>query len=67
MDKKHQEAVRRYDAANTKPVFLKLNVKTDADVLQKLEEVGNKQGYIKALVRKDIGNDKQLQPDELEG
>lgn len=44
----------KYDRANTTSVFLKLNLKTDADILKKLEESGNKQGYIKALIRADI-------------
>lgn len=44
----------RYDAANTVQVTLKLNIKTDADILQKLASVPNKQGYIKALIRQDI-------------
>ena len=48
---KAQEA---YDKANTVQVRLKLNIKTDADILKKLEQVGNKQGYIKALIRADI-------------
>lgn len=48
------EAKERYDAENTVQIRLKLNKKTDADILQKLEEVGNKQGYIKALIRADI-------------
>jgi hypothetical protein len=33
---------------------LKLNLKTDADILEKLESVGNRQGYIKELIRKDL-------------
>lgn len=44
----------RYDAANTTQVKIKLNDKTDADILKKLAEVDNKQGYIKALIRKDL-------------
>ena len=44
----------RYDAAHTTAVRLKLNLKTDADILARLAEVGNKQGYIKALIRADI-------------
>lgn len=44
----------RYDASNTKQIRLKLNIKTDADILEKLESVGNKQGYIKSLIRADI-------------
>lgn len=55
-------ASAKYDKANTKSVFLKLNIKTDADILEYLETVGNKQGYIKGLIRKDMNN----APDEDE-
>ena len=48
------KASMKYDAENTKRVFIKLNLKTDADILEQLEKVGNKQGYIKELIRKDI-------------
>lgn len=48
------KASAKYDKANTKSIFLKLNIKTDADVLRYLETVGNKQGYIKELIRKDM-------------
>lgn len=48
------KAQERYDAAHTKQVKLKLNLKTDADILEKLERCGNVQGYIKSLIRKDI-------------
>lgn len=44
----------RYDRANTKQITLKLNVKTDADILEHLNAAGNKQGYIKQLIRADI-------------
>lgn len=44
----------RYDKANTKQVLLKLNLNTDKDILQRLDEVGNKQGYVKKLIREDI-------------
>lgn len=47
-------ATAKYDAANTKQIMLKLNLKTDADILAKLERVGNKQGYIKQLIRADL-------------
>lgn len=50
-----KRAVAKYDAANTVQLKMKLNVKTDADILEKLESVNNKQGYIKDLIRKDIG------------
>lgn len=43
-----------YDKANTVQVKMKLNKKHDADILDKLNSVGNKQGYIKELIRKDL-------------
>lgn len=52
--KPQSKAQAKYDAENTKRVFIKLNLKTDADILEQLEKVGNKQGYIKELIRKDI-------------
>lgn len=48
-----KDAQARYDEANTVQIKLKLNIKTDADILARLEQVGNKQGYIKALIRAD--------------
>lgn len=51
-------AIAKWDAENTVQFKMKLNVKNDADILAKLEEVknqdGGKQGYIKALIRADI-------------
>ena len=52
--KKKKRASAKYDAKNTKRIALKLNVMTDADILAKLEAVGNVQGYIKELIRKDM-------------
>jgi hypothetical protein len=49
-----KRAKAKYDARTTKQVMLKLNIKTDADILEKLEKVGNKQGYIKSLIRADL-------------
>lgn len=51
-----KRASNRYDRANTKAVALKLNKKTDADILAKLESVDNVQGYIKALIRADMSD-----------
>ena len=48
------EAGKKYDKENTKKIILKLNLKTDDDILKKLAEVDNKQGYIKNLIRSDI-------------
>lgn len=51
---------QKYDKANTTQIRMKLNLKTDADILAKLESVGNKQGYIKALIRADIEKEQNL-------
>ena len=51
---KKETAKERYDKANTVQVKLKLNKKTDADILDKLQSVDNKQGYIKELIRADL-------------
>lgn len=50
------KAQARYDKENTHAYILKLNKKTDADILEKMNDVSNKQGYIKELVRKDMQN-----------
>lgn len=49
-----KRATLKYEAKNTVQLHLKLNKKTDADILQRLEEVESKQGYIKELIRKDM-------------
>lgn len=46
----------KYDKANTTRYQLKLNNQTDADIIQKLNSVKNKQGYIKECIRKDLKN-----------
>lgn len=48
------KANAKYDAENTTGVYLKLNNIHDADIIARLDEVGNKQGYIKELIRADI-------------
>ena len=57
-------AQRKYDKENTTQILLKLNTKTDADVIGKLEKVGNKQGYIKELIRNNLRNDYGILPFE---
>ena len=52
-----RKAQRRYDAENTRQVHLKLNRNTDKDVLDKLDEVPSKQGYIKRLIREDLAKE----------
>ena len=47
----------KYDRENTVQFKMKLNKKTDADILKRLDEVGNKQRYVKDLIRDDIGRE----------
>ena len=49
-----KKAVRKYDAANTTQVHLKLNNKTDAEIIDHLNGKANVQGYIKKLIREDM-------------
>lgn len=51
-----KEAAARYDKGNTKGIYLKLNINTDKDILEYLQDVPNVQGYIKALIRKNINS-----------
>lgn len=53
-EKKKYEAQARYDAKATMQFHLKLNRKTDADIIEKLLSVENRQGYIKGLIRSDM-------------
>lgn len=55
------KAQEKYDAGNTRQVHLKLNLRIDGDVLEKLDSVPNKQGYIKELIRADMGKDAMKQ------
>jgi predicted nucleotidyltransferase len=49
-----KRASAKYDKANTRSVLLKFNTTNDADILTMLDEVENRQGYIKGLIRNDI-------------
>ncbi|MBP5475013.1 MAG: hypothetical protein J6X83_01970 [Methanomicrobium sp.] len=49
-----KRANAKYDLHHTKQIKLKLNIKTDADIIAKLETVPAVQTYIKDLIRKDI-------------
>lgn len=51
------KAQKKYDAENTRQVHLKLNRRTDSDVLEKLDNVPSKQGYIKDLIRADLAKE----------
>lgn len=54
-----RRAVKKYDKTHTKQYHLKLNVNTDARIIDWLDHVDNVQGYIKSL----IDRDRQISPD----
>ena len=43
-----------YNRKKTKTYLLRFVYTTDADIISRLDTVGNKQGYIKRLIRADI-------------
>lgn len=52
-----KRAQKKYDEANKdkfRMIHLKLNRKTDAEIIEKLEQVPSIQGYIKELIRADL-------------
>lgn len=52
-----KKAQKKYDLENKekyRQFQLKLNRTEDADIIAKLDDVDNKQGYIKDLIRNDI-------------
>ena len=54
-----KKAVAKYDATHTRQIKMKLNLESDKDILEQLDSVENKQGYIKELIRADIKRKRQ--------
>lgn len=53
MQKKY-EAAERWQKENIRRVVVKLNKKSDTDIMEKLDAQDSIQGYIKQLIREDI-------------
>ena len=53
------KAAYKWDRANTTRIGLKLQNNTDRDILELLARIGNKQGYIKQLIRDDLRGEKK--------
>lgn len=56
VSKETLERQAEYDATHCTQIKMKLNNKTDADIIQFLGTLKNKQGYLKSLIRADIEN-----------
>ena len=49
----------KYDAANTRRFVLKLNLKTDADIIAVVEAQESMQGFIKQAIREKIERERR--------
>lgn len=52
--RQRSKASTKYNAVHVRQIKLNLNRRTDADILQRLDSLENVQGYIKALIRRDM-------------
>lgn len=57
---KRERPQERFDRLNSKVYRLKVMTRTEQDIIQKLDSVPNKAGYIKQLIRADIEKDKKI-------
>lgn len=53
------KAIQKYDYSNCIKITFKFNIKTDFDIIDKLNQQENKQGYIKKLIRDDIYKERE--------
>ena len=51
-------ATARWKKENTRQVKFNFNIHTEADILEFLDSLPNKQGFIKELIRREIANKK---------
>lgn len=58
-----KRANAKFEREKTRSIKIKLTMSTDADILAKLDAVGNKQGYIKALIRADLKKEERKDND----
>lgn len=54
MDEQKETPQSRYHKAHTVNVNIRLMKNTEQDIIERLNSVPNKAGYIKALIRADI-------------
>lgn len=55
---KRDEATQRYQDKNMRKILLKINRKTEPEILEQIEKQENMQGYIKRLILEDIERNK---------
>ena len=64
MSKENMTPQERYAAKYKKQFKIDCFTSTEQDIIQKLESVPNKAGYIKQLIRADIAKDATLKKSE---
>lgn len=52
----------RFDRLNSRVYRLKVMMRTESDIIQRLDSEPNKAGYIKSLIRADIAKNKRTAP-----
>lgn len=52
------QSIAKYQKANVKSYLVKVNKNTEGEIIEKLESVPSKQGYIKDLIKKDIKSER---------
>lgn len=58
-------AREKYQKNSTTSIAIRFMNNTESDLLEKLNSVDNKAGYIKRLIREDMEREKQRQQDPL--
>lgn len=53
----HTNAQAKYDKGNTVGLYMKLNIRTDADIIRWLWSQHSKQGAVKKLIREEIARE----------
>lgn len=53
-----KRASAEFNKRKTVQVALRLNIETEKDIIDQLNQVPSKMGYIKELIRKDIASNK---------
>lgn len=49
----------KYNETHVVQIKFNFNKVSDADIIEKLQSLPNKQGYVKSLIRKDMENEKK--------
>jgi len=55
----NMEYLNQYEKENIRQIRLKINRKTEPELLEWIEEQENIQGYIKRLIREDMEKEKE--------